>query len=94
MVEPILIQGGRTLYPFRSGAGVRPRGYSGPLQRAMTDFGADESFEKAVGKLKEHYGVEVPVSAVREVILQHAVQMVVEEGPSEVAEGAIGVPCP
>lgn len=49
---------------------MKPRGYSGPLQRAMTDFGADESFEKAVGKLKEHYGVDVPVSAVREVTLQ------------------------
>jgi hypothetical protein len=36
----------------------------------MTDFGADESFEKAVGKLKEHYGVEVPVSAVGEVTLK------------------------
>ena len=83
-----MIQGGHTLYPFRSGAGVRPRGYSGPLQRAMTDFGADESFEKAVSKLKEHYGVEVPVSAVREVTLSHGAQMAIEEEPSEVAEGA------
>ena len=94
MVEPTLIQGGRTLYPFRSGAGVKPRGYSGPLQRAMTDFGADESFEKAVGKLKEHYGVDVPVSAVREVTLQHAAQMALEEEPSGVAEGAVGASLP
>jgi hypothetical protein len=98
VVEPIWIQGGRTLYPFRSGAGVRPRGYSGPLQRAMTDFGADESFEKAVGKLKEHYGVDVPVSAVREVTLRHGAQMAVEEEPSGVAEGAhqgaVGVSLP
>jgi len=53
----------------------------------MTDFGADESFEKAVGKLKEHYGVDVPVSAVREVTLQHAAQMALEEEPSGVAGG-------
>jgi hypothetical protein len=94
VVEPILIQGGRTLYPFRSGAGVKPGGYSGPIQRAMTDFGADESFEKAVGKLKEHYGVDVPVSAVREVTLQHGAQMALEEEPSGVAQGAVGASRP
>ena len=73
------MQAGRTVYPFRSGAGVSPRGYLGPLQRAMTDFGADESFAKAVSKLQEHYGVEVPASAVRGVTLKHAAQMAVEE---------------
>jgi hypothetical protein len=31
----------------------------------MTDFGADQSFVKAARKVKEHYGIEVPVSAVR-----------------------------
>ena len=50
----------------------------------MTDFGADEPFEKAVGKLKEHYGVEVPVSAIRGVTLKHAAQMAME--PSAVIE--------
>jgi hypothetical protein len=60
----------------------------------MTDFGADESFEKAVGKLKEHYGVDVPVSAVREVTLQHGAQMALEEEPSGVAQGAVGASRP
>jgi hypothetical protein len=31
----------------------------------MTDFGADEAFAGAATKLKEHYGIEVAVSAVR-----------------------------
>ena len=31
----------------------------------MTDFGADEAFAGAATKLKEHYGIEVPVSPVR-----------------------------
>ena len=31
----------------------------------MTDFGADEALATAAAKLKEHYGMEVPVSAVR-----------------------------
>jgi hypothetical protein len=60
----------------------------------MTEFGADESFEKAVGKLKEHYGVDVPVSAVREVTLQHGAQMALEEERSGVAQGAVGASRP
>jgi hypothetical protein len=31
----------------------------------MTDFGADLAFGQVPAKLKEHYGIEVPVSAVR-----------------------------
>ena len=41
------------------------RGYSQPLQRRLTDFGADLAFGQVPAKLKEHYGIEVPVSAVR-----------------------------
>jgi len=38
----------------------------------MTDFGADDSFADAVEKIKEHYGITVPASAVREVTQRHA----------------------
>ena len=38
----------------------------------MTDFGADEAFAGAATKLKEHYGIEVPVSAVRGFTEAHA----------------------
>lgn len=38
----------------------------------MTDFGADESFTKASQKIKEHYGVTVPISGERAVTLSHA----------------------
>ena len=31
----------------------------------MTDFGTDEAFTEAAAKLQEHYGIEVPVSALR-----------------------------
>ena len=58
--------------PFCQQRGVRMRGSSGPLQRAMVDFGADEAFAGAAAKLLEHYGVEVPVGRVREVCLRHA----------------------
>ena len=39
--------------------GVTHRGYTHSLQRAMSDFGLDESFCKAAAKNKEHYGFEL-----------------------------------
>lgn len=43
-----------------------------PLQRAMTDFGSDVAFAKAVNKLKEHYGIIVPLSSERNITMVHA----------------------
>jgi hypothetical protein len=37
----------------------------------LTDFGAEESFGRAVSRVREHYGIEVPASAVRRITLQH-----------------------
>jgi Uncharacterised protein family (UPF0236) len=45
----------------------------------MTDFGADEAFAGAATKLKEHYGIEVPVSAVRGFTEAHGEAMQVQE---------------
>lgn len=38
----------------------------------MVDFGADQSFAKASGKLEEHYGITIPESRVRTVTQKHA----------------------
>ena len=57
--------------PFIASAEVRCRGYSFWLQRAMVDFGADEAFAGAAKKLKEHYGIEAPVSAMRSITENH-----------------------
>ena len=46
------------------------------MQRAITDFGADHSFAEAAKKLKEHYQIEVPVSATRSTTQRHAQAMV------------------
>src|ERR1700757_1865314 len=54
---------GPQIRPFSESAAVDCRGYSEGLQRAMTDLGADNAFAGAAAKLKEHYGIEVPVSA-------------------------------
>ena len=66
-----LKQGG-TLRPFKLSSGAKSRNYSKPLQRVMTDFGAEVSFGKAADKIKEHYGIVVPVAGVRKTTLKHA----------------------
>jgi hypothetical protein len=42
------------------------------LQRVLTDFASDGSFEKAVQKLQEHYGIEVCKDTVRILVERHA----------------------
>ena len=51
---------------------MNARGYSQPLQRRITDFGADVPFGKIPLKLKEHYGIEVPTSSCRAITEAHA----------------------
>lgn len=43
-----------------------------PLQRVMTDFGADEPFATATHKIKEHYGIDIPISSQRNITISHA----------------------
>ena len=65
--------------PFCESAEVECRGYSEGLQRAMTDFGADEAFAGAAAKLKEHYGIVVPVSAVRGITEKQGATVLAQE---------------
>jgi hypothetical protein len=37
----------------------------------MTDFGAEVSFAQASARLQQHYGIDVPTTAVRRISLQH-----------------------
>lgn len=52
--------------------GVRPRGRSARLERALTDFGCEHSFAHAASRVLEHYGFEIGYSAVRDATLEHA----------------------
>ena len=90
MLEQRLRQGrrGAQVRPFCQQAKIRFRGYSLPLQRVLTDFGADHSFAEATRKVQEHYGIELPASSVRERTLAHAkasgsVQHQAPKGPVE-----------
>ncbi len=58
--------------PFVLGAKVSPRGCSRPLQRAITDFAADDPFAKVASKLREHYGFEIGESTIQRIALGHA----------------------
>lgn len=65
-------QGTKILRPLLARLGVAARGCSRRLQRALTDFGADEAFAAAADKVSEHYGLEVSSERVRRVCLHHA----------------------
>jgi len=57
---------GAELRPFCQSAGVRNRGYSQRLQRVVVDFGAEHSFGKAAERVREHYGIDVSIEAIRQ----------------------------
>lgn len=66
---------GQLLRPFCQRADVRPRGSSRRLQRALVDFGAEQSFARAAAQVREHYGIEVGVERVRQQTLAHGAQI-------------------
>lgn len=82
---------GERLRPFCAVAKVQPRGYSRPLQRALSDFGAEASFARAVARVREHYGIEVPISAVRKITYRHAraIQQIEPAQPAAAAKTLI-----
>jgi hypothetical protein len=52
------------------------------LQRAITDFAADQPFALAQLKLHEHYGLEIGESTIQRVTLRHAQAIFESERPS------------
>ncbi|AFL74584.1 hypothetical protein Thivi_2664 [Thiocystis violascens DSM 198] len=70
--EPLLRQGTQVQRPFSARAQVTHRCCSQPLQRVVTDVGADVSFQQAAGKLFEHYAVALPVETIRQIVEGHA----------------------
>jgi hypothetical protein len=70
--EQLFLENGYQQRPFSQRASIHCRGYSIPLQRVITDFGADNSFGKVDNKLKEHYGISLPTSAIQALTEKHA----------------------
>jgi len=65
VIEPVFRCLGQQLRPFLKYSGLTNRCCSTPLQRVITDFGADHAFRQVSSKLQEHYGIEMPVSTIR-----------------------------
>lgn len=76
--EPQYREGPRRRRPFVQSAQVQHRGCSLPLQRVVTDLGADLPFAQAAGKLQEHYGVMLSPSTIRQVTEGHARALIVD----------------
>ena len=58
-----------------------------PLQRVLADFGADHAFGRVPGKLREHYGIGMPVSTIRLTTERHAQCIFEQEMAREVHAG-------
>ena len=65
---------------------MKCRGYSEPLQRVLVDFGAEESFARAVERVREHYGIEVPTSAIRQQTETHGAAMLEQAEQTRLSE--------
>lgn len=61
--------------PFSKQAKIECGGSSRRVQRALTDFGADEAFATAAKKFEEHYGVEVSLYRAKQTTYKHARRM-------------------
>ena len=75
MEEAQYRRGSKRIRPFAQSAGVSQRGCSRPLQRAVTDFGADSAYAQVMDKLVEHYGVMLGESTIRRITQGHAQTM-------------------
>ena len=78
--EPQYREGTQRRRPFAQSAEVHHRGCSRPLQRVVTDLGADLAFAQAAGKLQEHYGVILSPSTIRQVTEGHARALIGDAG--------------
>jgi hypothetical protein len=76
--------------PFVLAARVRCQGYSLGLQRILTDFGSEESFEQASLRVYEHYRVKIAGTSIRR-ITEHHGEALQDEFQSEVRMPAGGV---
>ena len=71
MEQVFKLSEGSTWRPFSESAGVTCRSHSLLLQRRITDFGSEKSFARAAEQAKEHYGIEMSPTTVRNITEAH-----------------------
>jgi len=70
--SPYLWSVGRSARPVKDELGLTHRKRSKAVERALTDFGAEESFGHAVERFEEHYGWSVGRTTALRVVEAHA----------------------
>jgi hypothetical protein len=61
------------IHPFQQLTGICNRTYSLRIQRFITDFGAEHSFESSIKKMQEHHPLaKIPASSAREIVQKYA----------------------
>lgn len=92
MQAPVLVVAGRLQRPLADAAGIHCRGYSLPLQRRIVEFGAEMAVGQVPARLREHYGIEVPLSAVQAITEGHAARLQEQETRVTVVPAQAGAP--
>lgn len=64
--------------PVNDALGIRASGRSVQLERAMCDFGIDDSFEGAARKLREHYGLAINRTTFLRTVEEHGAHVALE----------------
>jgi len=72
--SPYLWDKGRGVKPLVDEMGISHHGRSVGVDRALSDFGIEESFGQAAKRFREHYGYEIEASTIRRVTHQSARQ--------------------
>lgn len=85
--ERVLRRGGKTVRPLALLLQVVPGGCSLNLEKAVVDFGAEDSFELAGRRLLQHHHVRLSTSRIRKITLRHAHAIARREKPT----GGVGV---
>lgn len=70
--ELVLRSGSGTVRPLADLFGLKPGGLTRLLERALVDFGAEESFARASERLYTHHRVSLSEATVRRRTLEHA----------------------
>jgi len=93
VIEPIFSLSKKQQFrPFILSSGITTRCCSLPLQRVITDFGADDGFAQSSQKIKEHYAISIGESTIRKVTLLHAEAMDRQQKADNLSIQTVGCP--
>ncbi len=79
VLEKIWVASGRTIRAFEKQLSIQCRGLSLPAERAICDFGSERAYARAAAQMKEHYGIEPPVSQVIKCCMKTGLKLAGEE---------------